>query len=320
MIDGKTIIVIGNGKSISNVKWDKLSDVATFGINGSFKLWNDIRWYPTYHYLGRRHDDQWKDGLSLFMNTNECINVFFNRLNYPELTAYGVSSRPIDFLEYPKYSPDQEKWENPFMYDVSVALGMIMKTQGVDFAQNVVDNMPDDIDNNLNPYGIFKVLMGLEKNIRETDYITKKRFNPEMMKPLSFNEFYYNGGMSGEIACLISYLLGYNRIILIGCDNDFVVNKDGTMRQKSSYGIKDMFYGKKYNTKEDIACPVCRTTEGLRDAMREWWNHLSAMIEMWDMDLKVYNAAPVDNIGVFPRMNLNDELGFDVGIKYPKVK
>ena len=310
MIDAKTIVVIGNGPSIANVDWNKFDGVATIGINGSFKLWNDIGWYPTYQYIGRKHEKQWGAGLKNFVETHSCQKIFYNSEVYPQWSQYGLTMCPIRFREYPNFSPDLDKWEHPFLHDVGIAVGMIARTQGSEAANKAVDEMPDNIDNNLNVYGIFKVLTGLSKNIRETDYIKKKRFVKELYPPKSFDLFYYNGGMSGEIACWISYLLGYNKIVLLGCDNNFIINKDGTMRQKASYGIKDMFYGMKYNTKEDIECPVCRTTEGLRKAMRDWWDHLQYVIDTWNLDLKVVNCCPVDNIGVFPHLNPVDVLGF----------
>ncbi len=311
-IDSKTIVVIGNGPSIANINWHKLNDVSTFGINGSFKLWNDIDWYPTYHYFGRQHEKQWHDGIQEFLNRFTCTKVFYNGKYYQYFSGYGNVMVPINFKSYPPQSPDLSKWENPFMTDVGLALSMISKTKGSGYAHKMVDAMPDDIDNNLNVYGIFKFLMGKKENIREEDYIKKPRFVPELRAPDSFDEFYYEGGMSGEVACLIAWLLGYTKIILVGCDNNFVINKDGTMRLKASYGVKDMFYGMKYNTKEDIKCPICRTTDGLRRAMSGWWHHLLMLITSCKLNLEVYNAAPIDNIGVFPRIDLSELFGKDI--------
>lgn len=311
-VDSKTIVVIGNGPSMANIDWTKLSDVATFGINGSFKLWNDIDWYPTYHYFGRSHEKQWKAGIEEFLNRFTCTKVFYNDAYYQNFSGYGNVMVPIHFMEYPPQSPDLSRWENPFMTDVGVALSMISRTKGEEYAHKLVEKMPNDIDNNLNTYGIFKFLMGKQENIRKEDYITKPRFVKELKMPESFDKFYYTGGMSGEVACIIAYLLGYNKIILVGCDNNFVVNKDGTMRLKASYGVKDMFYGMKYNTKEDIECPICRTTDGLRAAMTGWWQHLLMLIAANGLNLQIYNAAPVDNIGVFPDADFTELFGKDI--------
>lgn len=311
-IDSKTIVIICNGPSIANINWEKFGDVATMGINGSFKLWNDINWYPTYHYFGRMHDKQWGDGIQEFLSRFTCSKIFYNDEGYENFKAYGNLVTPIHFVEYGPSTPDINRWENPFLTDVGLALSMIAKTKGNDAAEKLVENMPNNIDNTLNVYGIFKFLIGKKDNIREEDHIKKPRFVPELMLPESFDKFYYDGGMSGEVACLIAYLLGYNKIILIGCDNNFVINKDGTMRLKASYGVKDMFYGMKYNTKEDIACPICRTTKGLRRAMKGWWHHLNLLISMWNLDLQVYNAAPKDNIKEFPRLDLVKQFGKDI--------
>ena len=311
-IDSKTIVIICNGPSIANINWEKLNDVATMGINGSFKLWNDIGWYPTYHYFGRVHKKQWSEGIQEFLSRFTCSRVFYNDEGYEEFAAYGNLVTPIHFMLYNVSTPDINRWENPFLTDVGLALSMIAKTKGNKAAEKMVENMPNDIDNTLNVYGIFKFLTGKKENIREEDHIKKPRFVPELMLPESFDKFYYDGGMSGEVACLIAYLMGYKKIILIGCDNNFVINKDGTMRLKASYGVKDMFYGMKYNTKEDISCPICRTTKGLRNAMREWWHHLNLLISTWNMDLQVYNAAPEDNIKEFPRLDLTEVFGKDI--------
>ena len=312
-MDAKSIVLICNGPSIANVDWSRLDDFNTMGLNGSFKLWNDIKWYPTYQYMARKHEKQWKEGLDEFMKTNCCSKIFYNTEQYPEFSAWGVQVCPINFTVCPSVTPDPDRWENPFMHDVGIALGMISKVKGFEFAQKKVNEMPEDIDNNLNVYGIYKVLMGLEKNIRETDYVTKERYIPEMTVPESFDNFQYESGMAAEIACWICRILGFNRIVLIGCDNNFVINKDGTMRQKASYGVKDMFYGKKYNTKEDIVCPACRTTEGLRHAMRQRWHKVAMMIKMWNLDLEIINCAPEDNIGgMFPHLDPKDVLGVDI--------
>ena len=312
IIDSKTIVVIGNGPSIKNIDWFKLKDVATIGINGSFKLWNDIGWYPTYHYFGRQHEKQWNAGIKEFLDRFTCTKVFYNDKYYGYFAGYGNIMVPIHFTAYPPQTPDPDKWENPFMTDVGVALSMIARTKGEDYAQSLVDQMPENIDNNLNVYGIFKFLLGKQNDLVEKDYIQKPRFVPELRTPESFDKFYYEGGMSGEVACLIAWLLGYTKIILVGCDNNFVVNKDGTMRLKASYGVDDMFYGMKYNTKEDIQCPICRTTDGLRAAMTGWWKHLLMLITTCKLDLQIYNAAPVDNIGVFLPVDLTEVFGKDI--------
>jgi hypothetical protein len=313
-MDAKSIVIIGNGPSIANVDWHKLDDFATMGINGSFKLWNDIKWYPTYQYIARKHEKQWSAGLDEFMNTHMCMKIFYNSMVYPNFDGYGTNiMQPIKFRRFPDKSPDLNKWENPFLYDVGTALNMIAKVKGMDYVDTLVKNMPDDIDNKLNVYGIYKFLMGLSKNIRDTDYVTKPRYVPELTPPASFDYFYYEGGQSGETACWIAYLLGFTKMVLIGCDNNFVINKDGTMRQKASYGIKDMFYGMKYNTKEDIPCPTCRTTEGLRKAMIDNWAHLKCIRDTWKLDMEIINCSPVDNLdGTFPHKDPKEVLGVDI--------
>ena len=311
-MDERSIVVICNGPSISNIDWRQLDEFNTFGINGSFKLWNDIDWYPTYQYIGRKHEKQWSEGIQTFLNRNTCKKIFYNRYVYSEFSSYGEIMQPLTFRDYPDINPDPEKYENPFMHDVNVALAMIVKTNGVDFAQKIVDALPDDIDNKLNVYGIYKTLMGETENIRDCDYVKKDRYVVELMPPKSFDEFYFSGGMSGAAACLISYLLGYNKIVLIGCDNNFIINNE-KMDTEKSYGIPDMFYGHEYDTNEDIPCPVCRTTDGLRKAMTDWWYHLAKMIDYSDMDLKIINCSPEDNIdGAF--LHVDPEVVFGKNI------
>ena len=132
MIDAKTIVVIGNGPSIANIDWNKFDGIATIGVNGSFKLWNDIGWYPTYQYIGRKHEKQWGEGLKNFVETHSCQKVFYNSEVYPQWSQYGLTMCPIRFRDYPKVSPDLDKWEHPFLHDVGVAIGMIARTKGIE--------------------------------------------------------------------------------------------------------------------------------------------------------------------------------------------
>ena len=297
-------MILGNGPSL--LDYD-LNEVAkhydTIGINGSFIKWMREGWYPTYQYFARNHPYHWGNSINRFISESykKTKMVFLNSFYFRE---YGnqsnvtiINSVYADTFQ----SPNLEKWGNSFGYDLAVACERLM-TEGMsenDVKMLVVEKQ-DKLDPALSQEGIYKVLKGEALgDIDSDDYEHRMRFSHNFAWPTSFSLFYNGDHEHSGVDCVkIGYILGYRRIYLIGCDNNFKIRK-GTML-RSSYHDKDMFCDKPYRVEEDISCAVCRTTNGLRYAINDGWeNMLIAMMENEIDDLEIINCNPKSNVKCF---------------------
>jgi hypothetical protein len=145
----------------------------------------------------------------------------------------------------------------------------------------------------LNYVGIAKLFMG--KQIDESDYITLPRYKVSWILPNSFDDFVYNGGVAGVIACLVGYLLGYKKILLLGMDCDWKVTNN-VVNTQDTYWFANYFNQKEYNIKD--FCSEC-TPESLQKMHLTAWQNLKEMIEINELDLEIVNCTPNSKITCF---------------------
>jgi len=301
----RELVVIGNGPSVRGVDLAKVGEkYDTIGINGSFIEWMRTGWHPTYQYMGRKHPEQWGNQVVEFVKRfGNDMTVFASLTTYPEFEGLP-GFQPMNFLSLPEFTPDSSKWSNTFEGDIELAFARLCDDVGVDRAKELVEERAEFTSVRMNEGGIYKTLIGDE--LTELDYISDDypRYPNYYTLPKSFDEFYCDAEQSGMVACLIGMLLGYKKVNLIGCDNNFVIDKSGTMNQEKSYWVKDMFNGKPYYVAEDILCEECRNTMGLKLAMNALWEGLADSLKYNKIKMKIVNCSPISSVKAFPFGNL----------------
>lgn len=297
----RDLVVIGNGPSVCGIDLKKVGEkYDTIGINGSFVEWARIGWHPTYQYMGRKHPEQWGDDVLNFVRSfGDKMQIFASLTTYPEFEGLP-GFRAMNFIPLPEFSPNPERWSNTFEGDIEIAFMRLCENVGFEKAANLLDERATLVSVDMNAGGIYKTLMS--ERLTPLDFISKEypRYPKHYTLPKSFNEFYCENEQSGMVACLIAMLLGYKTVNLIGCDNNFVINEDGTMNQEQSYWVKDMFNGKPYFVSEDIICEDCRNTHGLMLAMNASWDAFADSLIYNKVDMRIINCSPISSVMAFP--------------------
>ena len=306
-----TLVLLGNGKSISDVDFGSLSKCDTIGMNASYKLWSELDWFPTYFYVGRRYDDLWGDEIKDFVrnNAHRMPSIFLKIREYPELL--GIENvKGMTFTPHTLISPDPNMWSDSFELDFKQAAYKLETKFGENFADIQLSELPDDINPNLNSRGLYKVMMKQFDDLKLDDFIPEHlpRYIPEFSWPMSFTDFRYEDGFSGIVCAMIGKLLGYRKILLLGCDSHFVINPDGTVNTEQTYGIKNVFNGKVYDLKREISCDSCRTTEGMSTSQMLSWFNFRDRIEFNHIDLEIVNCTPNSALKMFRESTLEEEL------------
>lgn len=297
----KTLVIIGNGKSVKKYDLKKVGEqYDTFGLNGSFLKWMEMDWVPTYQLIMAYHPKQWGDKVEEFLSkyNSRMIRVFLPPDHYTNIDEYNIYRiKPKVCESY--VSPNEDMWADSFECDIALTYQKLCKdnNRGSDAARRLMESAPQRIPTDLTVDGLVKFFKC--ERIDEEDYLKKKRFESSFMWPIDYNNFFVGpSSHSAEVAVRLAYLMGYKRIYLIGCDNDFVIRK-GVM-SPNSYHDKNMFLGQPYEVSEDIKCSLCRTTKGLRASInRGWENLITAMNENNIKDLEIINCNPNSNIPFF---------------------
>ena len=144
-IEKNVLIIMGNGPSLKNVDFGLLKKYDTFGLNGAYRKYKEINFYPTYfgcfdYVVCNHHSKSFND-----LVTNSPIEKFF-------------------FLDNKYFSEDVKN---------------NIKFQKLNFIVNTCDGT-------------------------------------------SSFDYFINTGCSGANATLCGLLMGYKKIILIGCDSNYI--------------------------------------------------------------------------------------------------
>ncbi len=102
-IDDSTVFVLGNGPSLKAISFEKLTGVASIGMNAAYRYWRKIDWRPTYYacldeIVGLSH----KSEIASLIAEGR-IKKFLLRQNLIEaLNAEGMSEKVCNFDELRK--------------------------------------------------------------------------------------------------------------------------------------------------------------------------------------------------------------------------
>lgn len=105
-IDSSTAFVLGNGPSLRMIPLDRLTKVATFGMNAAYRYWRQIDWRPTHYacldeVLGLSH----KEAIAELIDEGR-IEKFLLRQNLIDaLGDSGVTQKVVNFDEARSHIP-----------------------------------------------------------------------------------------------------------------------------------------------------------------------------------------------------------------------
>lgn len=90
----KTLIIVGNAPSLCEVNWDLLHSVDTIGMNGAYRFYPEMGWYPKYFCcFDRRVAKHHARGyISMIMDESIPIDHYYFEyqiINHPKVTRLG---------------------------------------------------------------------------------------------------------------------------------------------------------------------------------------------------------------------------------------
>ena len=103
------LVIMGNGPSLKDLNWDSLEGCDTFGLNGAYRIYEKMNWYPTYHgCFDQIVTDCHQENFIKLINTGKIQRHFYinNMSDKPNFThinmqLYGrtnhVNKTPEDF-------------------------------------------------------------------------------------------------------------------------------------------------------------------------------------------------------------------------------
>jgi hypothetical protein len=292
------LIILGNGKSLANFDLNRLGHLHTFGLNGAYNYYNQIQWFPKYYGGFVRGPNKWDD-LTEFVHENYLkIDRFFFLKSYGK--RYFTNEGRITLLN--KVFPTEitingDKYALPITIELDMAYKEL-QNENITNLDEITDENCLLIDK-LNYQGIKKYF--LRQPLTDSDYITLPRYKTSWIPPISFEEFIYPGGVAGVIACLVGYLLGYKKIILLGMDCEWIVNNNIVDTNKT-YWFTNYFSNKEYNIKE--FCESC-TPESLQQMHLTSWQNLKEMIQINNLDLEIINCTPNTKLTCFEQRDFD---------------
>ena len=304
----KPLIILGNGKSLKDFDLNTLSNEDTFGLNGAFIRFEELNWFPKYYGYFRQDDKYWeKEQIATFIENNylKCdkffcmsdFNILPNTIEYDRLQL--IHSKSVDNLHI-----DGNKYSLPLFLDFDRAEQLLIIRYGDIVAKDKIMNFftKNTFDKNLNHNGLYKLVEGIP--LDDNDYIRLPRFRLECIVPKSFDHFTNSGGNSGLFACLVAHLMGYEKIILLGFDFNFV-SKNDMVDNSETFWFNNYFNGKEYNIK-DLCC--CMTDEGLNRMQLQSFEVLRDMIEFNNLKLDIVNCTQGSKLDIFRKSTLEKEL------------
>lgn len=325
----KPLIILGNGNSLKNIDLNLLTHQDTFGLNGAFLNFSKISFYPTYFGFFPRGPNFWNwEDINNFVFDNhlKIKKFFFFEWDKDDLLCHDYKiylylkhlSDQIIFLQahWPDYfNIDHSKWSLPLNVEIGTALDHRNKELKKEGYENEKLELKIWQDNHylmryenaqkikkLNHIGILKLLK--DEELTANDYIKFPRFKESWCLPTSWNNFTFSGGNASVIACLIGYLLGYKKIILLGMDCNWKTSFN-LVNTKESYWFDEYFNNYLYDIRN--FCQSC-TTESLQKMQLDSWLNLKEKFEVNNVDIDIVNCTEGSALEYFRKSTLEKEL------------
>jgi hypothetical protein len=298
------LIILGNGQSLKNIDLKTLEFCDTFGMNGSFIKFEEIGFYPTYFAALPMGPFKWtwnsiqefirenytKVSKFFFYDQNEKdINLPFNNIEY-------LKAQPPNFIDF-----DTKKYSLPLNVEIEIALSKIAP-KDIDNFGKFLYTLKKDVLLKLNYNGLIKNFY--DEALYPHDYVTLPRYKTSWIPPKSFKAFTFSGGNSSVIACLLGYLMGYEKIILLGVDCNWKLNNK-IVDTDQSYWFNSYFGDKTYDVRD--FCEKC-TEESLQKMHLESWINLNEMIEVNNIKLEIVNCSKGSALTLFRQSVLEKEI------------
>ena len=294
-----TVVILGNGPSLRNLDLSILNNVDTFGLNGAYKHFLEMKWFPTYFALFNLYGPKkwdYKDLNNFVLSSHLYVkNYFFFKEARNQIIETAKTIFLNNMVPYEFYS--NNLYTFPFIIDFQNAIKSLNK----DEIKKVNLDKYYDTDENLNEVGIRKFL--LEEPLDSSDYINKPRLEIEEYLPQSFDKFTVAGGVSSTIACFVAYLLKYSKIVLLGIDSQWSI-RDKIVNEKQSYWF-DKYFDNGYNLND--FCTKCDEKQ-LTNLHIIAWTLLRNAFEKNNVNIDIVNCTPNSKIDVFRKAKLKDEL------------
>jgi len=163
--------------------------------------------------------------------------------------------------------------------------------------EKILDVLDERAD--YNPNGIYKRVRGIP--VDDTDFITLPRYEPDLDPPKSFADFNFSGGNAGFAACLIGYLLGFKKIILLGFDFNFEFKDNKVLVEKTFWNSS--YFSSEFDIYNEY-CPYC-TPKSIVETLLESFQKLQ---KMHGLDLDIVNCTPDSKLDTFRKSSLTQEL------------
>lgn len=298
------LIIMGNGKSILDNDLRKLEYADTFGLNGAFLKYEELGFFPKYYGMFIMGVQKWSTNtIENFIKDNHLkIDKFFVSSLQPDINLEGFSRVIPIKPTYPSHiNIDMSKYSLPLNIELDMALNTINREDFDDFGKFILSLKRDELVK-LTCEGILNSFY--KRELSENDYIKMPRYKSSWIPPISFDNFTFSGGNAGVIACLLGYLMGYKKIILLGVDMKWVAD-DKIVNTNETYWIPDYFGDQSYDLRD--FCSKC-TPESINKMHLDAWVNLKEMIEVNSLDLNIVNCSEGSKLDIFRKSMLEIEL------------
>lgn len=310
----KTLVVLGNGPSLKNVDFSKLSKFDTFAMNGAFLNFEKIQFYPNFWGCFPMGTMMWEpDEINNFISKDfSKIDKFFTFDGYYKRFLESFQNpcflNTDKFIAIKPHIPevldiDINKWSVPWSIESNLFIGKIIQEYGEEKAKIMLIDF-EKHNNNLseikefNQNGLYKFLH--KTPLTQDDYIDKPRWKTSWTLPKSFDDFAFSGGNSAIIATLIGYIMGYKRVILLGVDCNWKTNGN-IVDTKQSYWFDNYFNNREYNIKD--FCSSCNE-DSIHKMHFDSWTNLNEMITNNKLDFQVLNGNIESQLKTFEFVNI----------------